>query len=93
MPTYLVDYDLNAPGKDYTKIIERIKSLNQGYYHILKSSWFVYHRNYSANDLFNYLRTALDNSDRIFITQITTNNAGWLEKDAWDWLNKALANQ
>lgn len=92
MPTYLVDYDLNAPGKDYTKLIEKIVSLGQGHYHVLKSSWFVYHNTFSASQLFDYLKPAIDNNDSMFITKITENNSGWLEKSAWDWLNDALEN-
>ena len=93
MPTYLVDYDLNAPGKDYEKLIEKIVGLGQGHYHVLKSSWFMYHSTYTATDLYNYLCPVLDKTDRIFVTQVTSNNFGWLDKDAWEWLKKALASQ
>lgn len=90
MPTFIVDYDLNAPGQDYSKIIARMKELGTGNFNFLKSSWFVYHPRFSSKELFDYLSTAIDKNDKILVVQIASNYYGTLSKEAWEWLSKAF---
>uniref|UniRef100_UPI003FD8692B hypothetical protein n=1 Tax=Desulfovibrio sp. TaxID=885 RepID=UPI003FD8692B len=40
--SYLISYDLNAPGKNYDQLYDAIKSLG-GWWHHLDSTWIVTH--------------------------------------------------
>lgn len=87
MKVYLVSYDLNTPGKDYTKLIDQIRKFS-GWFPVLKSQWFVCY-NGTASDVYNKLAPCIDKNDRMFICEITSNRQGWLNQDGWDWLTQA----
>jgi hypothetical protein len=85
---YLITYDLNAQGKDYNALYDKIKSLGE-WFHPLESVWFLkpYLPNSTADSITEQLRTTMDNKDHIFVVGITTQSMqGWLPKTAWEWL-------
>jgi len=82
---YIITYDLNIPGQDYESLINAIKSYE--YIKALKSAFFV-KTSRSASEIYNHLRPLIDDSDRILISEITSNNSGWLDRAVVDWLNR-----
>ena len=62
--TYLVSYDLVAPGRDYKPLVEAIQSL--GGVRVLQSQWVIRVSN-TAAQVRDYLRTFMDGNDRILV--------------------------
>ena len=85
---YNVSYDLNKIGKDYTGLHGELKNTYE-WYHLLDSTWLLY-TSETANQIWERLGAHIDSDDNILIAQITVNNAGWLPKMAWTWLNARL---
>jgi hypothetical protein len=85
---YHVAYDLNVPGQHYDKVIAEIT--RTPHLKILRSSWLV-DTNEAAPTLRTRIMAVADQNDRLFISQVTGNNDGWLGQDQWDWLNQRVA--
>lgn len=73
MKTFLVSYDLDKPGQDYPRIIERLKEL--GAVKILYSEW-VLRGNFSAADLRDDLKQYVDANDMLLVV-VLTGEAAW----------------
>lgn len=81
---YCVSYDLNKPGQNYTPLYEELKkSLN--WWHYLDSTWLIY-TNETADQLWQRLRKHTDDSDNVLIIRVCDDKAGWLKKEAWEWI-------
>jgi len=83
----LITYDLNRPGKDYTKLYEEIKNLGT-WWHYLDSVWVV-DTTLSPQQVWARLTPAIDQNDSVFVVRIKNDQrySGWLKQEAWDWLN------
>lgn len=84
MPIYIVSYDLNQPGQDYGSLIKAIESF-KGYKPLLKSTWAVCHSG-TAKDVFNFLSSYVDDTDRLFISVLTENACWRLDQEKMSWL-------
>lgn len=84
---YTITYDLNAPGKNYDDLYEKIKSLG-AWAHYMDSTWFV-DTNYLAEQIRDILIKVMDSNDSLFVSKITS-YSGWLQKDAWTWLSEHI---
>lgn len=85
MSTFLVSYDLMAPGQKYAKLIETIKGIG-GYAHVMGSTWMVSANYATPETIYNELRPTIDDGDRLLVNQITPSaSQGWLNEDVWDW--------
>ena len=82
---YLITYDLNKPGQDYTDLIEAIKKNRN--IHPMKSVWFI-KSDKKVDDIFNALKPFLDENDRLIVTEMNANNQGWLSNTDWEFLKK-----
>jgi len=84
MKNYIITYDLNKEGQDYTTLINIIKT----YYHKhpLYSVWFIKSDKTSA-EITNELLKYIDQNDRLFVSEITNNRNWFLEQEYWDFLN------
>ena len=82
---YLITYDLNKTGQNYTDLYEVIKTLGP-WAHYLDSTWFV-DTSYSSEQIRDKLLEVIDSNDSLFITKISS-YSGWLHKDAWPWLSE-----
>lgn len=92
MPVYLVDYDLNSPGQNYSGLIKAIETKFTDHFKIMKSSWFVYDAGKTAQDVFDALQPYIDQSDNIFVNLVGfAGHSGFLRKDAISWLNSKLS--
>lgn len=89
MKTYIVSYDLFAPGQNYDKLIELIKSeyawAKIGY------SAFIVKSSLSHTKLRDKFKQALDSNDKLFVGAISA-PAAWygLSDEVSKWLNNNL---
>jgi hypothetical protein len=73
---YLVGYDLDAPGQNYSRVISYLEG--QGAKRVLMSNWLLPSSNPNGMDLRKVLDTAagLDQNDRLFVVEVPY-NSGW----------------
>lgn len=87
---YLVTYDLNKPGKDYSTLYTALRQYDYIRDNGLDSVWFV-STNWTANQIYEHLRVHLDRTDRIIITQMRGGeHQGWMHQNIWAWINARL---
>lgn len=82
MKNFIIDYDLNKDGQDYSKLISAIKDFN--YHELCKSSWVI-KSDLSAKEIRDILLKHIDNNDNLFVAEIS-HWASYGIKAA-DWLN------
>ncbi len=70
-----ISYDLQSPGQNYDKVIERIKSLG-GWAKIHKSFWYVDSR-LTAAEACSQIWSVMDANDKIYVVDASNNNAAW----------------
>ena len=70
-----ISYDLNSPGQDYTRVIDKIKSLG-GWAKIHKSFWFV-STDLSASQVCSAVWSVMDSSDSLYVVDALKNEAAW----------------
>ena len=93
MAVYLVTWDLNREGSNYASA--RIKFLNllDTFTDNRKDSGLDSVRfisvSWNAEEIRDYLRTALDSNDTLFVTRIhpkSSERAGWMNEETWKWI-------
>lgn len=84
---YLITYDLNKAGQDYTSLYETIKSNCSAWAHCLDSTWFI-DTNKTEEQVRDALLKVMDKNDLLFITKISKPYKGWLTDDTWKWLSE-----
>lgn len=83
---YLISYDLNEPDKDYSSIINAIKSY-ETYCRVLKSQWFI-RSDKTAAEIEEHLLKHIDGNDRLLICEFGKNYGGLVDKQVVSWLKK-----
>lgn len=78
MKAYLIGYDLNNPGQDYSDLIEAIKNIGP-WWHCLDSTWIV-NSNNSAIQIRDYLVKFLDRNDELLVGHLSGESA-WIGFD------------
>lgn len=87
---YLVSYDLRSPGKNYTRLIEALKSF-EDWWHGLDSVWIVFYSG-SAIDLTRYLKQFLDRNDQLVAVEIARDWASLnISDECSQWLRSRLS--
>jgi hypothetical protein len=88
MNKYLITYDLkNKSIKNYDLLYLAIKSIGPWWHH-LDSTWII-KSNRSSREIWTLLARHLLKNDHILVVRIDTSDEwGWLPKNAWDWLNQ-----
>lgn len=90
MTTYMIGYDLNKAGKDYTGLISEIKKLANGYWHHLDSTWLV-NTTLNAAQIRDRLRPSLDGDDELLVIATANNWATYGIKESGNkWLHEQL---
>lgn len=84
MKAYSISYDLKAPGRNYEKLYEAIKSSGK-WWHYLESTWMVA-SNDNSQQIWNKLAPHIDKNDYLLIIEVRKDSYGWLPKDAWKWI-------
>jgi hypothetical protein len=67
MSTYLVCYDLNKPGQDYSDLIEAIKAYGTWWHH-LDSTWII-QTNQTAQQIRDNLVAHIDSNDELLVVK------------------------
>ena len=71
--SYLIGYDLNKSGQDYTTLIEEIIKFG-GYWHCLDST-FIIKTSSTAVEIRDYLTTFIDSNDELLVVGLTGEGA------------------
>ena len=87
---YLVSYDLNKPGKDYSGVYKAIQNASTGVWCKPLESVYVICSNLTAQAIYNKICPFLDTNDRILIIEVTSNSYWYLSKYIGDYLQKML---
>lgn len=94
MKTYIIGYDLNKTGQNYSELIDAIKELSNGtWWHHLDSTFIV--KSYrSATFIKNTLSTHIDKNDELFVARLVEDESAWtgFNKRGTDWLENQLAS-
>ena len=87
---YMVGYDLNRPGQNYSALFEEIKTVSSNWWHNLDSTWIIV-SNLTATQIRDRLRAKIDAGDELLVAKISA-PAAWcgFSKEASDWLLKVL---
>jgi hypothetical protein len=67
--TFLVSYDLRAPGRDYAKLYEAIRLLANGYSRPLESVWII-RSVHSAAEIRDALQKHIDGNDGLLVIEV-----------------------
>ena len=67
--TFLISYDLRAPGRDYTKLYEALKRLANGYSRPLESVWLIRSAR-SASEIRDELGKYIDGNDGLLVIEV-----------------------
>jgi len=73
MAKYLVSYDLDKPGQDYSRLISELERL--GAIKILYSEWLL-RNDASAKAIRDHLRAFIDSNDMLLVVALT-GEAAW----------------
>jgi len=89
MATYMVSYDLKAPGKDYKELIDYLKSLDN-WWHNLGSTWVVV-TSMTAVQLRDAINKHIDADDRVLVVK-SAGEGAWrgFTDTAGEWLKENL---
>lgn len=92
--TYIIGYDLNKIGQNYSELIEAIKNVSNGtWWHHLDST-FIIKSNKSALSIKNTLSKYIDCNDELFIARLVEEETEWagFSKRGTEWLENQLAS-
>lgn len=88
MATYLISYDLNAPGRDYAAVTEYLKSMPK-WWHRLDSTWLVV-TDLSATALRDRLKSITDQSDEILVIRVDGSSWAGSGFSSYTWIRDNL---
>lgn len=91
MKVYNVSYDLHRSGQDYAGLIAELKR-SPSWWHYLGSTWLVATHE-SAEDLWSRLRPNTDENDLVLVIEVADDYAGWLPKEAWEWIREHVQSR
>lgn len=85
-----ISYDLRKPGRDYSTLYEQIKKLGS-WCHPVDSTWYVDTTSNDAVAVRDSLKTKMDSSDALIVTQASTPGAWYgLDENVTAWLKQQL---
>ena len=89
MTTYIIGYDLNKPGQNYSDLHEAIKAYDNWWHH-LDSTWIIVTDD-SAVEVRDHLKTYIDSSDELLVAKLSGEAAwtGFNDKGS-NWLKDNL---
>lgn len=88
MPTYLVSYDLRAPGRNYDDVFEYLKSLG-GWARVLESVWAIT-THQTAAQIRDGLIARTDAGDGVFVLKSGSEGAWRNTICTGEWLKSNL---
>lgn len=75
MSTYLVGYDLDKPGQNYSALTTDLESFGTWWHH-LDSTWLI-QTSLSHTALRDRLKAHLDTNDELLVIDVTGDRAAW----------------
>lgn len=98
MNTYLIGYDLlKEEGNqfDYTELKKAIMQIAHDglFWHCLDSTWLI-KSNSTSLTITNFLRTKIDDNDKLFVAQLQSHDVAWtgFNDKCSNWLSNYLTN-
>lgn len=93
MKAYLITYDLNKSGQNYSGLYDAIKtaSYNDTWWHYLDSTWII-KSSMTTSQVYDILKPYIDNNDHILVIEVVENYYGFLPNDAWKYLKEHIFN-
>ena len=90
MKTYLVGYDLNKPGQDYSDLFKAIKAIGN-WWHGLDSTWIV-KTNLSAGEIRDRLKPPVtDQNDHLVVVRLEGDWASWHTEETNKWFTENVS--
>lgn len=94
MAVYVVTWNLNKERANYDtarrEFITHLEKMENTKDSGLESVRFVSTTS-SAQGVSDYLRQKMDDNDRLFVSRVFRGeNAGWLDKTVWAWINARI---
>lgn len=91
MKTFLIGYDLNKTGQNYTTLISKIKEISTGtWWHHLDSTWII-KSNSTHVEIRNFLLPYIDNNDELLVVGLEGTGAWYGFNDRGSkWLKDNL---
>lgn len=90
MATFLISYDLNQPGQDYSSLYKAIKRLTDTWWHQLDSTWIVEHAG-PASAILDELLPYVDYGDELLVVGLNGRGAWFgFNQQGSDWLSNNL---
>lgn len=87
MNIYLITYDLNSPGQNHTKVLEKIKQFDWAK---LSESSYAVKTNYNATQIYTLFSSLLDKNDNFYVIHLTRDFNGQGPNAVNEWLGKNL---
>jgi hypothetical protein len=91
MPLYQISYDLNTPGQDYPAL-DAVIETSHDWNRILDSTWLVWTAE-TAEQLESRLLPAVHRDNRLFLSRVGADNAGWMPNGVWGWVKARLRSE
>lgn len=88
--TYLISYDLNNPGKNYSELYDAIKAASNGTWCRPLESVYIINSSLSAQSVYSKLAQYLDSTDGVLVVEIKGQSYWYLDKTVSDYLQKML---
>lgn len=90
---YLITYDINSILKNHKPLHEAIKRCSIKWWHHMNNTWLI-RSDLNSDQIFDSICGNFNQNDRVLIIQIHRNSQhqGWLNKNAWEWIERELQN-
>lgn len=89
MSGFLVVYDLNTPGQNYTCIIEKLEKRYKAY-HMQQSAWVISSITLTTVQIRDDLASCLDTNDKLFVAKLDETAWKTISEAADNWLKQAI---
>jgi hypothetical protein len=86
MSILLITHSLKNPNKDYSPFFNVIKTSCTEWWHYFEETWIIV-TPHSADEFAKLLYPHMEKPDRLMVVKLQKEYQGWLEPDAWNWLN------
>lgn len=87
--SYILSYDLDAPGQRYDDVKKTIDSFGGSYIKIQESVWLL-RTSLAPQDMTDKLKVVLDNNDSLFVCELVENYQGNATDDQWKFIRKNI---
>lgn len=89
MAVYMITYDLNKQGQNYSKVIQTINECSIEQYSVWKSSYLI-KSDMTAKQISDKISQFLDENDKMIVVEVNGNYDGWLPHGSWEYLTEKI---